>query len=331
MKFHHCFASTNLFVAALWILAGSVTADENGATIEKAPPTWDLSRLSEDKHLALAKLEVKGDKPTIIFLPIIHDGPLNHVSSTDMASVRTILGNCKTLSVHFYETYGVRNILLEGVSKKVADFYNKPETKWQKFTWGDTKMITYDTWGDILSSKRWNLAPAFDQKPIGPLTLLGREYSGRIHEALKKSKEQGWFQTKQGFVKNQAAFTELINKACDGYNAKLAKILENDPELKKEYEITVTQRNKIFLDNLAAAEGPGVLLCGAGHYHDLVAQLDERNASYAVAVPSGMSWPPAKKDDATIFADMRELGCQLKEVNLGFGDGGSAKIKFPID
>jgi hypothetical protein len=247
-----------------------------------------------------------------------------------MKGVRSIMENCKTISDHLYETYNVHNLLLEGVSKKVADHYNKPETDWQKITWGKTATISYDTWGRILRSKRWHLLPAFDKKPIGPLTLLGREYNDRIHMALKQAKEQGWFKTRDAFVENQAKFTESINEACDGYNAKLEKILEEDPGLKREYEITVGQRNKIFLDNMDAADGPAVVFCGKGHYQDIATQLTERGASYVVAVPAGMEWPPTVKDADTIFADMRKLGCQLKEVSLRFGDGGAAKIKLPI-
>ncbi|MFT4549266.1 MAG: hypothetical protein ACI8XO_004201 [Verrucomicrobiales bacterium] len=145
------------------------------------------------------------------------------------------------------------------------------------------------------------------------------------------SKEKGWFKSRETFLENQAEFTETINQACDGYNDKLAKFLKDDPGLKREYDITSVQRNKIFLDNPAGADGPGIVLCGIGHYHDLVAQLNEGETSYIVAVSAGMDWPPTEKNDEQIFNDMRSLGCQLKEVNLGFGDGGAAKIKFPID
>jgi hypothetical protein len=235
-----------------------------------------LEELANDEHPAIGRVQVHGDNPSLIYLPIIHDDPLNKVASTDMGGVKGVLENCKKITDHLYENYGVRSILLEGVSKEVADHYNGPGDRWQKVTWGSDATITYDTWGRILRARRWFLVPAFDKKPLGPLTLLGREYSARIDGSLKAAKEQGWFKTREIFVRNQSEFVDSINQACEGYGEKLAKILEEDPGLKKEYEITVTRRNQNFLDNMGDARKPGVVLCGRGHFHDLVAQLDHR-------------------------------------------------------
>lgn len=56
----------------------------------------------------------------------------------------------------------------------------------------------------------------------------------------------------------------------------------------------------------------------AGHSQDLAAQLKEQGDSYVLVVPEGMDWLPTTKDDATIFKEMRNLGCQLKQVTHPF-------------
>ena len=165
---------------------------------------------------------------------------------------------------------------------------------------------------------------------MGPLTLLGNEYTLRIQKAFGIAKEKGWFRSRQAFVDNQTEFTALINKACEGYNARLDAVLSEDPGLKKEYDITVIQRNKVFIDNAMAVEGPTIIMCGGGHIQDLIDQFDKRKIPHMIVVPKGIAWPPAKKDDKTIYSDMLKLGCQLKTCNLKFGDGTGAEIKIPI-
>lgn len=119
-------------------------------------------------------------------------------------------------------------------------------------------------------------------------------------------------------------------EACKGYNERLDALLKEDPGLKREYDITVTQRNKVFIDNTLAAKGPGIIMCGGGHIQDLIDQFDERKLSYMIIVPQGIQWPPVKKDDETIYKDMLKLGCQLKKCNLQLGDGTSAQVSMPI-
>ena len=113
-------------------------------------------------------------------------------------------------------------------------------------------------------------------------------------------------------------------------NEKREEILKNDPGLKKEYDITVTQRNKVFIDNILKAGKPGILMCGGGHVQDLIAQLKTRKMSYMIIVPEGVDWPPPEKDDEKIYEDMLKLGCQLRVCDLKFGDGGTAKVQLPI-
>ncbi|MCX6877730.1 MAG: hypothetical protein NTW21_28555 [Verrucomicrobia bacterium] len=107
--------------------------------------------------------------------------------------------------------------------------------------------------------------------------------------------------------------------------------MKADPGLKNEYDITVIQRNQVFIDNILEAKEPGIIMCGGGHIQDLIDQLTTRGVSYLIVVPKGIEWPPVKKDDDKIYADMLELGCQLKKCNLGFGDGGAVQINLPIE
>jgi len=276
---------------------------------------------------SIEKVIVKGENPIVIYVPIIHDGPYNHLSTVSLANVEEILKNCKSISDLLYEQHGVKNVLLEGVSKKVAAYYNKLDGKKIKF---NTKMKTWQAWSKILNSKDWNAIAASNIKLEGPLTKLGYEYSNRIVKALNKAKANGWFRDRDNFTTNQKAFQKLIAQSCAGYNDKHDAILKADPKLKNEYNITVGQRNKVFIENTLAAKGAGIIFCGVAHTNNLLAQMDEKGISYAIIVPKGVTWPVKEKTDDEKFADMLKLGCQLKECNLQFGDGTSAKIKLPI-
>ena len=173
--------------------------------------------------------------------------------------------------------------------------------------------------------------PASDRELVGPLTALGREYEARIVAALDKAKSEGWLRNSQVYETNKPALEAQLKAIAGEYNAKHRALLEEDPGLKREYDITVTQRNKAFLDHLFAAKQPGVVFFGVGHWQDLERQLAERKTSYAVVVPAGMSWPPTPKDDATIYAEMLELGAKLRECALNLGDGTRTSITIPID
>jgi hypothetical protein len=87
----------------------------------------------------------------------------------------------------------------------------------------------------------------------------------------------------------------------------------------------------VFLDYLLAADEPGVVFFGAAHWQDLEQQLAQRGVSYAVVVPTGVSWPRATKDDAAIYSDMLALGASLKEATLNLGDGTSERLIIPIE
>ena len=287
----------------------------------------EVNSLESLQAPSISKIIVKGENPQIIYVPIIHDGPYNHISTVSLASVEEILQNCQSISNILFDKYEVKNVMLEGVSKKVADYYNKLDGKKVKF---NTKMKTWQAWSAILNSKSWNAVAASNTKLEGPLTKLGYAYSNRIVAALNQSKKNGWFRNREIFAENQKTFQKLIGKACAGYNEKLDAILKEDPQLQGEYDITVTQRNKVFIENTMAANGAGVIFCGVAHTNNLLQQLEKKNISYAIIVPKGIEWPVKEKSDEEKFADMLKLGCQLKECNLKFGDGTNAKIKLPI-
>ena len=289
----------------------------------------NLSLLSNESQNFINQIIVKGEKPQVIYVPIIHDGPYNHMSSTNIDNVQTILDNCEQISALLYKDYEVKNVLLEGMSKKVAEWYNNDGMKGKKIKF-NSRMKTWKAWANILNQDKWNAVAASNKKLEGPLTKLGYEYSNRIVKALDKSKKNGWFRSRENFTSNQKEFQKLIADACAGYNDKMDAIIAKDPMLKGEFDITVTQRNRVFIENTMEAQGPGIIFCGAAHTHNLIEQIEKKNIPYAIIVPKGLEWPIKKKDDATIFSDMLKLGCQLKEVSLTFGDGTSAKIKMPI-
>ena len=301
------------------------------ATAPATAPAKSLTLLAKDKHPEIDHIEIKGDNPELIYIPIIHDNPEHrHAAGDTNKNIETTLVRCQTISEHLYDNYGVRNILLEGISKTLSDKYNSPKYRGRKLSVGKSKSIVFKVWFDLLNKNQWHLVPAYEKRSHGPLTLLGATYNRRIQGAFKTAQQNGWLRSRQTFITNKAAFTNLIAEASKGYNARLDDLLSKDPGLKNEYDITVTQRNKVFIDNTKAAEGPGIIMCGGGHIQDLIDQFKKQKTSYMIVVPKGMQWPPSKKDEKAIYNDMLKLGCQLKTCNLQFGDGTGAKIKIPI-
>ena len=148
---------------------------------------------------------------------------------------------------------------------------------------------------------------------------------------LDEAKKNGWLKSADGFTENRDALQASLAAVAEEYNPKRRAIIEADPGMKKEYAITVIQRNAAFLDSLLAAESPGVAFFGAGHWPEIEQQLEARNVSCAVVVPKGVPWPPTKKDDAAIESEMLQLGAKLRKADLKLGDGSSATIVIPID
>ena len=148
---------------------------------------------------------------------------------------------------------------------------------------------------------------------------------------LNEAKGNGWFRNREVFKANQETLQASLKALADEYNTKHLALLAEDPDLKREYDITVTQRNKEFLDRVLAPAEPGVVFFGAGHWQDIEKQLTDQGTSYAVIVPKGLSWPPKLKDDAAIKADMLKLGAKLKQTTLTLGDGDRINIIIPIE
>jgi hypothetical protein len=288
--------------------------------------------LADDHHPSIARVILKGDVPEMIYVPIIHDNEYSHLSATGTDDIRTVMGHCENIADRLYRRYGIRHVQLEGLSKSFVDQYNRiPLQRRSIIGNNSTGMIVHRTWSSLLAEKEWVLLPASDRPLVGPLTALGREYEARIVAALDEAKSNGWLRNHELYQANKPTLEAQMKVIADEYNAKHRALLEEDPGLKREYNITVTQRNKMFLDYLLAPEEPGVVFFGSGHWQDLKKQLEERNLSYAVVVPTGMSWPPQTKDDATRYADMLKLGASLKEATLNLGDGTRERLTIPID
>lgn len=311
-----------------WSAAITATA----AKLPDSPKPRPLVALADDTNPSISRVILKGDKPEMIYVPIIHDDVFSHLSAAGSDSVRDVMAHCEEIAGRLYHRYGVRNVLLEGLSKSFVDQYNRIPLQRRSII-GDNNagMIVHRTWTRLLAEKAWVLLPASDRELVGPLTELGREYEARIVAALDKAKSEGWLRNSQVYETNKPTLEAQLKAIAGEYNAKHSALLEEDPGLKREYDITVTRRNKAFLDHLFAAKQPGVVFFGVGHWQDLERQLAERNTSYAVVVPAGMSWPPAPKDDATIYAEMLELGAKLRECALKLGDGSRTSITIPID
>ncbi len=314
---------------ALLLAASPLSAEEPKAPENK--PAKALSLMAKDDLEVLDHVEIHGENPKIIYVPITHDNPEHANSPEARERIEEALMRAQLISEHLYSDYGVRKILLEGIGKSLSDKYNSPKYKGKKLSVGDSKSLTFKVWYDLLNKNEWKLVPAFEKNIYGALTILGSEYTTRIYKALNDARSNGWFRSREAFDENQAEFKELIAKACEGYNAKRQEILNADPGLKKEYDITVVQRNKIFIDSILETEEPGIIMCGGGHIQDLTEQLQKRGVSYLIAVPKGIEWPPVKKDDDKIYADMLGLGCQLKKCGLQLGDGVSIQVQLPIE
>lgn len=303
------------------------------AAPEQAPanaPDKPLALLKKDKALEIDHIQLHGATPKLIYIPIVHDNPEHRHAAGGTQAIEKTLVRCRTIAEHLYTHYGVRNVLLEGLSKTVADKYNSPKHRGRKLPAGESKLVTLKVWYDLLNAHQWHLVPASEENTYGPLTLLGHEYTVRIQKAFEVAKQKGWFRSHQAVSENQTEFTALISKARKGYNARLDALLLEDPGLKKEYDITVVQRNKAFIENAMATQGPTIIMCGGGHIQDLIEQLNRRKVAHMIVVPKGIAWPPVKTDDEAIYRDMRKLGCQLRSCILELGDGTRAKVKIDI-
>lgn len=323
---------TLTLIASCAVLQLSAEDATNPAVQGETLPTKSLLQLAAEKHPEISHIEIKGDNPQIIYIPIIHDNPQNYHGEEDTnRAIEESLVRCQKIAEHLHLSYGVRDILLEGIGKSLSDKYNSPKYQGRKLSVGDSKSIVYRVWYDLLNTNKWNLIPAFEKNTYGPLTLLGSEYTTRIQKALKTSHENGWFRSEEQFLANKDQFTRLIAEAASGYNDRRAALLKEDPRLKREFEITAIQRNKVFIDNILAAQGPGILLCGHGHVQDLIDQFEKRGISYMIVVPKGSAWPPAKKDELAIYEEMLKLGCQLTKCHLTLGDGKAVEVRIPIN
>ncbi len=304
---------------------------EPGADTGRAP-VKPLALLAKDKLAEIDHVEIKGKNPKLIYIPILHDNPEHRNAGADSRKViEENLVRGQKIAEHLYGSYGVRNVLLEGIAKSLSDKYNSPQYRGRKLSVGESTSIVYKVWFDLLNARPWHLVPAYENNRFGPLTLLGSEYTGRIQKALDKAKEKGWFRSGEAFATNKVEFDRLIEEAAGGYNERRRGILKEDPGLKREYDITVIQRNKEFIDNSLAVDGPGIILCGGGHVQDLIRQFEGRGLSYMIVVPKGAAWPPAKKDDEVIYRDMLALGCQLKKCSIVLGDGKGIDVLIPIE
>ncbi len=275
-------------------------------------------------------VEVHGEKPTVIYVPIIHDGPMSHVSSTNYDRLHRIMSECEKIAAHLYKDYDVKNILLEGCGQSVANYYEKMKGTEKKISFKHTKMKVFEAWGNILNKNQWDMAYTTRKPVYGPLSVLGSEYDKRIKKALSTAHTNGWFQSFKNYKTNEKAFNLLIADAVAGYNDKRDAILKEDPKLKREYKMIVGDRNKDFIKNLTAKSGPGIMMVGSGHLHDLKKQMKEGGVSFMVVAPKSLEWPIAEKSEQQKYEDMLKQGCKLKECNLTFGDGRKLHIKIPV-
>jgi tetratricopeptide (TPR) repeat protein len=311
-----------------WSAAVSSTASK----LPETPKPKPLAALADDNHPAINRVILKGEKPEVIYVPIIHDDTFSHLSANGTDNIRSVMTRCEEIADHLYRRYAVRNIQLEGLGKGFVEQYNRIPLQRRAVT-GDNNsgMVVHRTWTRLLAEKEWLLLPCSDHPLVGPLTTLGRDCEERIVATLNGAKEKGWLQNREAFDTNKPQLDAQLKTIAEDYNAKHHALLEEDPGLKREYDITVTQRNRMFLNYLLAPKKPGVVFFGIGHWQDLEKQLAERNVSYAVVVPTGVAWPPKTKDDAAIFSDMLQLGAKLKECGLSLGDGTGKQLIVPIN
>ena len=311
-----------------WSAAIAATA----ARLPDTPRPRELAALADDEHPAISRVVIKGDRPEIIYVPILHDDEYSHLSADGTADIRKVMEACEEIAERLYRRYGVRHILLEGLGKQFVDQYNRiPLERRNIIGNNDTGMIVHRTWTRLLAEKSWMLVPASDRPLVGPLTALGREYEPRIVAALDEAKTSGWLRNREAYQANKPALDAKMKAIADEYNAKHRMLLKGDPGLKHEYDVTVTMRNRMFLENLLAQDEPGVVFFGASHWQDLEQQLERRGVSYAVVVPAGVSWPREIMDDDDIFSDMLELGASLSKANLTLGDGTRETLTIPIE
>ena len=300
--------------------------------LEDAIETSSLGNLSQEQHPAIDRVILKGDAPKMVYVPIIHDDEFSRHYGGGMKGVTEVMARCEEIADGLYNGYGVRHIILEGVPKTFADTYNRvPLAKRKPAPADGSGSLVHKTWSRLLAGKQWVLLPAADKPLVGPLTALGREYDARIIAVLDEAKKSGWLRGAESFTQNKDKLQASLAAVAEEYNTKRREVLEKDPGMKKEYAITVTQRNKSFLDNLLAAKTPGVAFFGVAHWPDIERQLGARKVSYAVVVPKGVPWPPAEKDAAAIESDMLKLGAKLKKTAITLGDGAKAEITIPFE
>lgn len=326
--------AARISVIALALVAAtarSLRAED--APVTETPSARPLVLLKDEQHPDIEHIEIKGDHPRVIYIPILHDNPVHRDAADDINRIiGQSLNRGRTIAEHLYGKYGVRNILLEGIPQSLADTYNAPGFRGRKLTTTRAEGgMVFTVWFNLLNRNNWRLAPAEIARTLGPLGALGAEYTERIQRSLKTAHGRGWFRSTEVFLAHRDEFIRMNEEACRGYNERLEAILKEDPGLKREYEIVAVQANRTFLDNILALDGPGIILCGKGHIQNLMEQMDERELSYMIVVPRGtMPWPPEQKDDDRIFTEMLGLGCQLRECAITLGDGTAIQIKLPI-
>jgi hypothetical protein len=184
-------------------------------------PIKPLALLSQEKLVEIGHIDIKGKNPRLIYIPILHDNPEHRHAGADTRQViEENLERARKIAEHLYVSYGVRNVLLEGIAKSLSDKYNSPQYRGRKLSVGESKSILFKVWFDLLNAHPWQLVPAYERNIFGPLTLLGSEYNGRIQKALDQAQGNGWFRSGEAFTANKDAFDRLIEEAASSFPSK---------------------------------------------------------------------------------------------------------------
>lgn len=189
-------------VSTLFLPPGAPKPPDDETPVDIRPPKA-LALLAEDNLEEVARIEINGENPQLIYIPITHDNPEHANAAGGTDEIESALLRGQLISEHLFANYGIRKILLEGLPKSLADQYNSPEFKKRKMSPGTSKSVTFKIWTELLNNNRWQLVPAYEKDMFGPLTLLGAEYTTRIQNALNEASIRAGYKLVKRFRQNK--------------------------------------------------------------------------------------------------------------------------------
>ncbi|MEK6822852.1 MAG: hypothetical protein AABY13_03405 [Nanoarchaeota archaeon] len=279
------------------------TAPEVRPAVQETVKTYaPLEQLANDKHPSLGHVELhlEGQKPPIIYVPLVHDSMSGNVDEGNAQ----IVSNTVTTLEHLHQAYGLHHLALEGIDAPSTAKHNagRATLELSRTQSVGTALRAFNT---LFSRHRFTLVSTEDS---------GEPAHMDIHVAWRQEiisvkdhiGSQGWMKDKAEFLRRRADIEALISTVSEKYGRQMVDYYRSDPDLSKAYAAAVVERDAFALSSLENSLGPrgGILLMGAGHEPDVIRQLRARRRSYIIVAPRGIPRPtPEGSGSMNDFAD----------------------------